>query len=168
MDKQLKIWLENHKIKYKLYKHVAVFNVGEAIIQCGHITGTHCKNLFLRDKKIDKFYLVTIPQEKRLDLKEFRKMIGANKIRFADPEDLMTILGIEPGSVSPLGLINDKKNKTIFFVDETVWNAEKICCHPNINTETLQIPNSDFHKLIIEAKNPIQVRNLPFIENKIK
>jgi len=164
MDEELKIWLENHRIKYILHKHAAVFNVPEAKIHCGHIPGTHCKNLFLRNKKTDQFYLVTIPHEKRLDLKQFRKMIGAPKVRFADPDDLKAILGLTAGSVSPLGLINDRKNETIFIVDEEVWNAAEICCHPNINTETLQIPHNDFQKLIKATKNQIRVKKLPFLE----
>jgi len=164
MDEELKLWLENHSIEYVLYKHAAVFTVPEAEIHCGHIPGTHCKNLFLINKKKDQFYLVTISHEKRLDLKQFRKMIGAPKVRFAGPDDLKMILGLTAGSVSPLGLINDTKNKTIFMVDEEVWDAEEICCHPNINTETLQIPNVDFKKLIKATKNQIEVKKLPYLE----
>jgi len=67
-------------------------------------------------------------------------------------------------SVSPLGLINDTKNKTIFMVDEEVWNAEEICCHPNINTETLQILRNDFQKIIKATKNLIEAKKLPFLE----
>jgi Ala-tRNA(Pro) deacylase len=164
MDKELKLWLENHSIEYILHEHEAVFTVPEAIIHCGHIPGTHCKNLFLINKKKDQFYLVTISHEKRLDLKQFRKMIGAPKVRFAGLVDLKSILGLTAGSVSPLGLINDINNKTIFMVDEEVWNAEEICCHPNINTETLQIPNKDFQKLIKATKNLIEVKKMPFLE----
>ncbi|QEE17055.1 prolyl-tRNA synthetase associated domain-containing protein [Promethearchaeum syntrophicum] len=165
MDKELDSWLENHRIKYVLHKHPAVFTVPEAKIHCGHIPGTHCKNLFLKDKKKGIFYLVTIPHNKILDLKQFRKMMGAYKIRFAGSEDLMDILGLEPGSVSPLGLINDKKKETIFIVDEEVWVSNIICCHPNINTETLQILNKAFQKLILETKNLYEVKKLPFMEN---
>ncbi|MHA1476529.1 MAG: prolyl-tRNA synthetase associated domain-containing protein [Promethearchaeota archaeon] len=164
MDEELKLWLENHSIKYTLHNHAAVFTVPEAKIHCGHIPGTHCKNLFLKNKKTDQFYLVTISHEKRLDLKQFRKIIGAPKVRFAGPDDLKAILGLSAGSVSPLGLINDIKNKTIFMVDEEVWNAKEICCHPNINTETLQIPNFDFKKLIKATKNEIKVKKLPYLE----
>ena len=101
MDESLNQWLSDKGINYILHKHSAVFTVPEAKIHCGHIPGTHCKNLFLRNKKTDQFYLVTIPHEKQLDLKEFRKMIGAPKIRFAGPDDLKTILGLSAGSVSP-------------------------------------------------------------------
>ncbi len=165
MDDELKLWLEDHRIKYVLHKHEAVFTVSEAKIHCGHIPGTHCKNLFLKLKKTNQFYLVTIPHEKRLDLKQFRKMIGAPKIRFAGPNDLKTILGLTAGSVSPLGLINDIGGKTIFIVDEDVWSAEEICCHPNTNTETLQIPNSDFQKIIKATKNIVEIKKLPYLSS---
>ena len=165
MNEELKSWLENYRIKYILHEHAAVFTVPEANIHCGHIPGTHCKNLFLRNKKTDQFYLVTIPHEKRLDLKQFQKIIGVPKVRFAGPDELKSILGLTAGSVSPLGLINDIENKTIFIVDEEVWNAAEICCHPNINTETLQIPNSDFHKLIKATKNRVEVKKLPYLDS---
>ncbi len=116
MDESLKTWLAGHEIDYILHTHKAVFTVPEAKIHCGHIPGTHCKNLFLVNKKTRDFYLVTFPHEKRLDLKQFRKLIGAPKIRFAEEEHLLEILGLTAGAVSPMGLVNGKNNKTIFML----------------------------------------------------
>ncbi|MFW9819898.1 MAG: prolyl-tRNA synthetase associated domain-containing protein [Candidatus Thorarchaeota archaeon] len=166
MNDALKQWLINHNIQYVLHTHPAVFTVPEARVYCRHIPGTHCKNLFLKNKKTGQLFLVTIPHDKRLDLKQFRKMIGAPKIRFADSEELSNVLGITPGAVSPLGLVNDGDNKVIFIIDELVWNAKEICCHPNINTETLQIPASDFQKLIKATGTTMEVRKLPYMEPK--
>jgi Ala-tRNA(Pro) deacylase len=164
MDKQLSTWLSKNYIHYTLHTHPAVFTVPEAKIHCGHISGAHCKNLLLKNKKTEQIYLITIPYNKRLNLKEFRKMISAPKVRFADEEDLSGVLGLEPGSVSPLGLINDHKNLVIFWIDEEIWNSEIICCHPNINTETLQIPKEDFHKIINLTGNNFAIKNdLPYI-----
>ncbi|MFX1321040.1 MAG: prolyl-tRNA synthetase associated domain-containing protein [Promethearchaeota archaeon] len=164
MEDSLKRWLEENNIQYVLHTHPAVFTVPEARIHCGHISGTHCKNLFLKNKKTGQLYLVTIPHEKRLDLNKFRKLINAPKVRFAGPEDLTEILGITAGAVSPIGLVNDIDNKVIFMVDKNVWNAEIICCHPNINTETLQIPGSDFRKLIKATGTSMEIKNLPYSE----
>ncbi len=164
MNESLLKWLDDHEIRYVLHSHPAVFTVPEARIHCGHITGTHCKNLFLKNKKTGQLYLITIPYEKRLNLNQFRRTIGAPKVRFAEPEDLSDILGITPGAVSPMGLINDTENKVIFIIDESVWNAKKICCHPNINTETLQIPGSDFQKLIRATGTTMEVSKLPYLE----
>jgi Ala-tRNA(Pro) deacylase len=165
MEESLKQWLADHDIQYVLHAHPAVFTVPEARIHCGHIPGTHCKNLFLRNKKSGQLYLVTIPHEKRLDLNQFRKLIGAPKVRFAEPEDLSKILGITPGAVSPIGLVNDINHEVVFMVDEEVWNAEEICCHPNVNTETLQIPGPEFQKLIKATGTSIEIKNLPYLES---
>ncbi len=164
MKESVKNWLSTHNIQYILHQHPAVFTVPEAKIHCGHIEGTHCKNLFLKNKKTGQFYLVTIPHDKRLDLNEFRRMVNALKLRFAGSDDLLKVLGITPGAVSPIGLINDFENKTIFIIDNDVWNAEKICCHPNINTETMQIPRSDFQKLINATGNVLEIKKLPYSE----
>ena len=163
MEESLKQWLREHNINYILHTHPAVFTVPEAKEHCGSILGTHCKNLFLKNKKSGQLYLVTMPSEKRLDLNQFRKLIGAPKVRFAEPEDLSDVLGITPGAVSPIGLVNDTENKVIFMVDEAIWNSKVICCHPNINTETLQIPRADFRNLIKSTGTSIEISALPYL-----
>lgn len=165
MDESLKQWLAENNIQYVLYTHPAVFTVPEAKVHCGHIQGTHCKNLFLKNKKSGQLYLVTIPQEKHLDLNRFRKMIGAPKVRFAGPEELSEILGITAGAVSPIGLVNDIYHKVIFIIDENVWKADDICCHPNDNTETLQIPGPDFQKLIRVTRTSMEIKTLPYLNS---
>ena len=165
MDASLKQWLADNDINYVLHTHPAVFTVPEAKEHCYHIPGTHCKNLFLKNKKSGQLYLVTIPHDKRLDLNQFRRSIGAPKIRFAEPEDLFETLGITPGAVSPIGLVNDTDNRVIFIVDKNIWNAEEICCHPNINTETLQIPGPDFRNLIRATQTSLEIKDLPYLES---
>lgn len=165
MKESLKQWLAEHDIQYILHTHPAVFTVPEAKIHCGHISGTHCKNLFLKNKRDGQLYLVTIPSEKRLDLNQFRKMIGASKVRFAEPEVLSELLGITAGAVSPIGLVNDTEDKVIFMVDEEIWNAKEVCCHPNVNTETLQLLGSEFRKLIKATKTTMEIKNLPYLES---
>jgi len=164
MDQSLKQWLAEHNIQYTLHTHPAVFTVPEAKIHTGYIPGSHCKNLFLKNKKSGQLYLITIPYDKHLDLNQFRRMIGAPKVRFAGPEDLLEFLGITPGAVSPIGLVNDTNNKVIFMIDEEIWNAEEVCCHPNINTETLQIPGLHFQKLIKATGTTMEIIKLPYLE----
>ncbi|MFX1574594.1 MAG: prolyl-tRNA synthetase associated domain-containing protein [Promethearchaeota archaeon] len=164
MDDSLKQWLKNHDIQYVLHTHPPVFTVPEARKHCSHIPGTHCKNLFLKNKKLGQFFLVTMPHDKRLDLNQFRRSINAPKVRFGSPEDLFELLGITPGAVSPIGLVNDIEDKVIFMVDENIWNAKEVCCHPNINNETLQIPRAEFHKLIKGTKTTMIIKKLPYLE----
>ncbi|MHA1112037.1 MAG: prolyl-tRNA synthetase associated domain-containing protein [Promethearchaeota archaeon] len=164
MDKLLKNWLEKYNIQYNLHTHPAVFTVPEAKIHCGHIPGTHIKNLFLRNKKTDEYFLVTIPSEKRLDLKVFRKLIGAPKIRFASPEALLDILGLTPGAVSPLGLVNDTKHRAVFILEKELWDADTLCAHPNVNTATLQMKNKYFRKFVDATGTEFRLIELPYIE----
>ncbi len=166
MEASLKRWLADHNINYVLHTHPAVFTVPEAKKYCYHIPGTHCKNLFLKNKKSEQLYLITIPHDKRLDLNQFRRSVGAPKIRFAESEVLSEVMGITSGAVSPLGLVNDRDNRVIFIIDKEIWNAETVCCHPNINTETLQIPGPDFRKLIYATSTSIEIKNLPYLESK--
>ncbi len=166
MDKNLENWLDKNNIHYVLYSHTAVFTVPEAEIHCGHIPGTHIKNLFVRNKKTDDYYLITIPAKKRLDLKTFRKLIGAPNIRFADDEALMDILGLTPGAVSPLGLVNDKNHRAVFILEKELWDAQILCVHPNLNTETLQLKNEDFRKFVKATGTEIRLIELPYaLEN---
>jgi Ala-tRNA(Pro) deacylase len=164
MKDSLKRWLVDHNINYILHTHKAVFTVPEAKEHSGHIPGAHCKNLFLKNKKTSQLYLVTIPYDKRLDLNQFRRSVGAPKIRFAEEEDLLETLGITPGAVSPIGLVNDTENKVIFIVDKEIWDADEVCCHPNVNTETLQIPGKDFQKLIKATGTSMKIKLLPYLE----
>ena len=164
MEESLKQWLAEHDIQYIVHTHPAVFTVPEAKIHTGHIHGSHCKNLFLKNKKSGQLYLVTIPYDKRLDLNQFRRMIRAPKVRFAGPEDLFEVLGITPGAVSPLGLVNDIDNRVIFMIEEEIWNANEICCHPNVNTETLQIPGPEFQKLIKATGTTMEIKELPYVK----
>lgn len=163
MDESLKNWLAEHKIHYMMHTHPAVFTVPEAKIHCGHIPGTHIKNLFLRNKKTDEYYLVTIPAEKRLDLKRFQKLIGAPSVRFATPEALFEILGLTPGAVTPMGLVNDTKHRAVFILEKELWTAEILCVHPNVNTATLQLKNEDFRKFIAATGTEIRLVELPYI-----
>ena len=166
MEESLKNWLAKHEIHYIEHSHPAVFTVPEAKIHCGHIPGTHIKNLFLHNKKANEYYLVTIPSDKRLDLKAFRKMMGAPKIRFATHEDLEEILGLTPGAVSPFGLVNDTNHRAIFILEKHLWDAEELCAHPNVNTETLQVKNEDFRKFVKATGTEIRLIELPYFEEE--
>ena len=154
MDISLKQWLEKRKIKYILHTHPAVFTVEEAQKHCSFIPGLHCKNLFLKEKKGEKrYFLITLQADKRLELNELEKLILSSKLTFANKEELENFLGLSIGAVSPLGLINDERNEVIYVVDKAVWDADIVAFHPNINTETLEIQQEYFHKIIHEVKN---------------
>ena len=130
------------KIETKTYKHLPVFTVAEAKIQCGHIAGCHCKNLFLKDKKGSLFLIVT-KDNQSLDLKELRKKIGSNHLSFGKPDLLRDTLGIEPGSVSPFALINDNKNQINLILDMKMMQNKLLNFHPLTNSLTTSISPND-------------------------
>ncbi len=148
MDKQLEEWLKDYQIEYKLHTHPAVFTIEEAKEHCGHIPGLHCKNLFLKDIKRRTYFLITLPSEKRLDFKKFAKKVNLPFVKLADDDELVNILGLSKGAVSPLGLINDVNKKVIYYIDKEVFQADRVTFHPNINTETLELSKEAYHQLV--------------------
>ncbi|MBD3319120.1 prolyl-tRNA synthetase associated domain-containing protein [Candidatus Woesearchaeota archaeon] len=148
MEEQVKNYLQQHGITYTEHTHPAVFTVKESSIHCAHIPGLHCKNLFLQDRDTGQHYLVTLPAHTRLDIKALQKSLHVKKLTFGKEQDLQELLGLTPGSVSPLGLINDTNNKVIAIITKEVWDAPIVGFHPNINTSTLEVNKESFHKLM--------------------
>lgn len=157
MDATLSTWLKSNDIHYVLHEHKAVFTVAEAKSVTSHIPGLHCKNLFLKYSKDNLYFLVSLPAEKPIKLLELSKLLGVKKLSFAKESVLKEILGLEAGSVSPLGLLNDNENIVQYIVDKEVWNADLVCFHPNINTETLELKQDQFHKIIKLMGNHFEI-----------
>lgn len=153
MDSKLAAWLEEKGVEYTLHTHQAVSTAVEAKIHCSHIPGLHCKNLFLKEKAKDNYFLVTIPADQRLDIKVLKVKLNSAHLTFANEEDLEKYLGLTKGAVSPLGLVNDNINKVTYVVDESVWSADRVTFHPNINTETLELSQEAFHGFINNTGN---------------
>ena len=157
MEKELKDWLDQYQIFYILHSHPAVFTVEEAQKHCGFIPGTHCKNLFVKDIKKRKYYLITLESSKRLNFKEIEKLTNWSKIIFADENELQSFLGLSKGAVSPFGLINDKQNQVEYLIDKEVWDAEIVSFHPNINTETLELKQEAYRQFVKATGNRFQI-----------
>ena len=120
------------------------------------IDAAHCKNLFLRNQKGTRHYLVIVQHRKRVDLRGVAEQIGDGKLSFASPERLMTHLGVTPGSVSPFGLINDASHEVRVFLDRDLENATRISFHPNINTVTVVLAFADFERFLAARGNPVK------------
>ncbi len=145
--------LGNLEIKYKKYSHPAVFTCEEADQYCSQIPGAHVKNLFLRNKKGNQHYLIVILQEKRANLKEIQEFLNETKLSFASADRLKQFLGLTPGSVSPLGLINDQENQVKVLIDEDIIDYEQICIHPNTNEASVLLSINDFKKFLKWSNN---------------
>ena len=143
-------------IPFTRHEHPPVATVEEASAHWGGIDGTHCKNLFLRNQKGNRHYLVIIVAAKKADLRAVADQIGDGKLTFASPERMMTHLGVTPGSVSPFGLINDREHVVRVVLDRDFKVAERLAFHPNINTATLTVSAADFARFLDACGNPVQ------------
>ena len=142
-------------IPYGRHEHPPVATVEEAEQHWAGIDATHCKNLFLRNQRGDRHYLVILVHSKRADLRAVAEQIGDGKLSFASPERLMKYLGVTPGSVSPFGLINDRQHHVRVYLDRDLKAAERISFHPNINTRTLTLSFADFQRFFSAARNVV-------------
>src|SRR5437660_9653287 len=126
-------------IAYTRHEHPPVATVDAAVEHWAGIDATHCKNLFLRNQKGNRHYLVVLEHSKRADLRAVADQIGDGKLSFASPERLMTHLALTPGSVSPFGLIHDREHAVRVVLDRDLKGPARLSFHPNINTVTSTI-----------------------------
>ena len=150
----IKEYLRNLGINFNVHTHKPVFTCSEAEKECTFNNGIHSKNLFLKDKKATSFFLYVLPFNKKADLKELGKFLQC-KLTFANETDLKDILGLTSGSVSVFGLINDRENKVNLVLDKEVYESKNVYFHPNINTETLELSQTDFNKYLKSLNNKI-------------
>lgn len=131
-------FLDEHKIDYQKFEHKAVFTCADVMELDEKMPGVGTKNLFLRDKTGSRHFLVTVGHDKNVDLGELRQIFGVSKLSFGSAERLKEFLGVEPGSVTLLGLINDLEHKVEVVIDKDIW-GESLQCHPLVNTASLLI-----------------------------
>src|SRR5213080_1289979 len=131
------------QISFERYEHPPVATVEEAEQHWAGIDATHCKNLFLRNQKGTRHYLVILKHTKKADLRAVADQIADGKLSFASPDRLMTHLGLTPGSVSPFGLIHNRDRQVRVVIDRDLKAAVRVSFHPNINTVTFAIAYAD-------------------------
>ncbi len=163
-QEQLFRFLDEQKIEYRCFEHEPVFRVGEPLQHHGkdiEISGAHTKNLFLQDQKSKRFFLVSVAEEIRVDLKQLAKDLGVNKFSFGKAEDLFRLLAVEPGSVTPFGLLFDQVHEVDFVVDQNLMRAVSVCFHPLKNDKTLQLTPQAFEAFIVSLGRKIQAIDIP-------
>lgn len=143
-------------IAFDRYDHPPVATVAEAEIHWVGIDATHCKNLFLRNQKGDRHYLVVVSHSKRVDLRQVAEQIGDGKLSFGSPERLMKHLGLSPGSVSPFGLLNDPGRHVRVFLDLDLKGATRLGFHPNDNTATLTLSGDGFERFLLHVGHTVR------------
>lgn len=143
-------------IPYVRHEHPPVATVEEAEKHWAGLKGAHCKNLFLRNYKGNRHYLVIAPVTRGVDLRRLNAALGEDRLSFASPERLRRWLGVEPGSVSPFGLINDETHHVRVVCDEVLRSSAALGFHPNVNTSTLEIALADFEKFLAARGNDVR------------
>jgi Ala-tRNA(Pro) deacylase len=150
--------LQNQKIWHRITEHPAVYNMTE--LENIELPYPNCdaKNLFVRDDKRQNFYLISIKPNKKINLKEFRKEHGTRPLTFASEQDLLDVINLYPGAVTPFGLLNDQNLKVSFYLDEDfLKNSQIIGVHPNDNTATLWVKTGDLINLIKNHGNQVTI-----------
>lgn len=141
-------FLNNQNIKYEVTDHTPVFTMEEMQAEGIDKLGTICKNLFIRDQKGKKHFLVTADDATRINLKELGTKLEAGKVSFASAERLEKYLGITTGCVSPLGVLNDAEHAVTVVLDKKLVGLDRLGVHPNDNTSTLFLSFNDLVKAI--------------------
>src|SRR5438477_12176705 len=143
-------------IAYERHEHPAVATVEDAVQHWAGIDATHCKNLFLRNQKGNRHYLLIVPHLKVVNLRAVAEQIGDGRLSFASPERLMKYLRLTPGSVPPFGLINDRRHIVQVAIDRDLRSAQRLSFHPNINTVTFTVSGDDFRRFLEACSNPVR------------
>ena len=150
--------LDSCRISYEITEHKAVYNMAEAAEISLPYPEFEAKNLFVRDDKKRSYYLITVKGDKRVDLKEFKQKHGTRSLSFASDGDLMAFLGLIPGAVTPLGLLNDSEKRVQFFLDREFLQGEgMIGVHPNDNTATIWMKTADLLRVLEEHGTEIHL-----------
>ena len=157
LDKEIRVYdfLDKLGVEYQRVDHEAAMTM-EACEAIDRVLGDDtaiCKNLFLCNRQETDFYLLLMPGDKKFRTAALSKQIGSARLSFAEPEFMLDMLDITPGSVSVLGLMNDKDKRVRLLIDEDVLKEPVFACHPCINTSSLRFATSDLIHQILPALN---------------
>lgn len=146
-------FLDAHGIRYTWYEHPEAPTCEIALRYCREDGARHCKNLFLRNHKGDRHYLVCFDAEQRLAIHDLEHRLRQGRLSFASEQRMERWLGLSPGSVSPFGLINDAEHHVHLFLDERMRTWEKLAFHPNDNRATVLLTQEEFAKYLALTGN---------------
>lgn len=144
-------YLDELGLEYERTDHEAAGNM-EACNKIDAVLGVViCKNLFLCNRQKTAFYLLMMPGDKKFKTKELSSQIGSARLSFAEPEDMLKYLDIEPGAVSVMGLMNDREKAVQLLIDEDVLEGEYLGCHPCVCTSSLKLRTKDIMEKFLPA-----------------
>ena len=165
-QEQVERYLQAHHINYSCYNHPEGKTIGEAKRWWHNDGSVHCKNIFMRNHKGNQHYLICFDCDHDLAIHDLEQRLKTSlqaaghpapgKLSFASPERMMRYLGLEPGSVSPFGLINDTEHHVILFLDQNLQNAASLSFHPNDCRGTVVISQEEFRKYLETVGNRVE------------
>lgn len=157
----LAAFLAQHAIEAKRFEHPPVMTVEESERLVPRLPGTKTKNLFLRDKRGARHLLVTVPHDVAVDLNALGLLLGAGRLGFGSHVRLMKYLGITPGSVSLLALVNDPAHHVEFVIDRRLWEADAVHAHPLVNEATMVIPHLQLERFLAATGHVPRIVDVP-------
>ena len=153
--------LAEHQIEYERYDHPAVYTVKDVKRLVPPLPAAKTKNLFLRDHKGRRHFLVIVPADKRVDIKALNAAVGASRLSFGSANRLKKFLGVDPGSVTIFALVNDSDHKVELIIDDSLWKQEAFQFHPLVNTSTLLISNDNLKRFIALTGHDVKILSVP-------
>lgn len=159
-QEQLYKVLTGLEIEYEYHEHPPLATIEDAKTHWKDYNSGRCKNIFFRNHKGDRHYLVILEHLRQLNIRDLEQRLKQGKLTFASDQRLKKYLGVEPGSVSPFGIINDNEKHVHLFIDQKLQNEKRLAFHPNINTATLVVTKQDFLKFLDNSGNSYEFISL--------
>jgi Ala-tRNA(Pro) deacylase len=153
--------LAEHHIEYERYDHPAVYTVEDVKRLVPPLPAAKTKNLFLRDHKGKRHFLVIVPAEKRVHIKALHAVIGSSRLSFGSANRLKKYLGVDPGAVTIFALINDPDHEVELILDESLWEHEAFQFHPLVNTSTLVMSRTNFKRFLAITGHEVNTLVVP-------
>ena len=154
-------FLADHQIRYERHDHPPVYTVADVERLVPALPAVKTKNLFLRDKKGRRHFLVAVPAQKRVDIKGLGAVIGSGHLSFGSADRLNKYLGVDPGSVTVLATINDPDHAVELYFDKVLWKEEVFQFHPLVNTSTLLISREDLGRFFELTGHEVRLIDVP-------
>lgn len=154
-------FMTTHHVAYARHDHPAVFTVAEADRLVPDLPGARTKNLFLRDDKGRRHFLILIRSDKRVNLNKLEGLLGTKRIRFGSARRLKKHLGVDPGAVSLLAIHNDPRHAVEVVMDRDLWQSEAFLFHPLVNTSTLVMSKADIERFMAATGHALTVLDVP-------
>ncbi len=154
-------FLNRHGVEYERCDHPPVFTVEDVHRLVPPLPAAKTKNLFFRDKKGKRHFLVIVEGDKRIDIKGLPGALNADKISFGSPDRLKRHLGVDPGSVTLFALVNDTEKNVELVIDKSLWESDAFQFHPLVNTATLVVSRENVERFLEAVEHPARIIDVP-------